>query len=81
MVDSTKKNVTDQITTTNSLNQNSTTNSKIHAAVDNFRDLQQAIVDDINIPQVNAKEQRDAVDTLLQQLQTAINERNYSKTE
>jgi hypothetical protein len=58
----------------------------VQATIDNFRDIQQAIFDDlslhlskVNDPQLNTKLAKDAVETLLQQLKTAINEQNSGK--
>ena len=80
MVDSTKKTVTEQIdTTTPTMDLDLTTKKMVDATIDNFREIQQAIFDDlslhlskVNDPQVNAKLAKDAVDVLLQQLQTVI---------
>ena len=51
------------------------------ATSDTFREIREDILDKINDPQVNAKKQRAAVDALLQQLQTAIDEENSKKTQ
>ena len=47
--------------------------------VQNFREIQQAILNNMNDPQVSAKHQRAAVDALLQQLQSAIDKENSGK--
>jgi hypothetical protein len=36
------------------------------------REMEKAILDEINPSQIDAKQQRDALDELLQQLQTAV---------
>ena len=86
MVDS-KKSVTEQIDTTLAAkDQKSTTDSKLQAEIKGFKELQQAILDDISRqssnlshPQANAKQARDAVDALLQQIKAAIDEENFEK--
>ena len=84
MVDSTKNTVTEQIVTTTptGMDQNSTPVEMLFPATsDTFREIRDAILDQINDPQVNTKKQRAAVDALLQQLQTAIDEENSKKTQ
>ena len=51
MVDSTKKTVTEQIDTTTptGMNFDLTTKKMVHATIDNFRDIQQAIFDDLSL--------------------------------
>ena len=55
MVDSTKTTVTEQIDTTTptGLGMFTTTDPELNATIGNFREIQQAILDDINNPQVN----------------------------
>ena len=84
MVKSTKKTVTEQIVTTTptDMDQNPTPVKMLFPATsDTFREIRETILDSIKDPQANANEQRAAVDELLQQLQKAIDERNYSKTQ
>ena len=52
MVDSTKKTVTKQIDTTTFTGQGmfTTTDPELNAKIDNFREIKQAILDDINNP-------------------------------
>ena len=69
MVDSTKKTVTEQIDTTTptGMDQDPTPVKMLFPATsDTFREIREAIFDNINDPQVNAKKQRAAVDALLQ---------------
>ena len=68
MVDSTKKTVTEQIDNTPTrMNQDPTPVKMLFPATsDTFREIREAIFDNINDPQVNAKKQRAAVDALLQ---------------
>ena len=83
MVDS-KNTVTEQIVTTTptGMDQNSTAVKMLFPATsDTFREIREAIFSNINDPQVDAKKQRAAVDALLQQLQTAIDEENSKKTQ
>ena len=46
---------------------------------ENFKDIQKAILDEVNDPRLNAKGQRDVVDAMLQQLKQAIDEENSGK--
>jgi hypothetical protein len=41
-----------------------------------FKDIQKAILDGVNDPQIIVKDQKDAVNALLKQLQQAIDEEN-----
>ena len=82
MVDSTKNTVTEQIVTTTptDMDQNPTPVNMLYPATsDTFKDIREAIFGSINDPQVNAKEQRDSVEALLRQLQTAIDDENSEK--
>jgi len=88
MVDSTKDPVTEQIVTTTHLDKNLTTDRMLETTIANFRYIQEAIlaelsinVSKVNDPQVNAKQQRAAVDALLQQLQSAIDKANARKVQ
>ena len=84
MVDATKNTGTEQIgTTTNTgMDQDLTPVKMLFPATsDTFREIREAIFSNINDPQVDAKKQRTAVDALLQQLQTAIDEENSNKTQ
>ena len=47
--------------------------------LDNFKDIQKDILDGANDHRLNAKDRRDAVDALLQQLQQEIDEENSGK--
>ena len=80
MVDSTKGAVNEQLNTMN-LGINPKPTSMFQTVIANFREIQQAILDEVGNPQVNAKEQRDAVDVLLQQLQCAVDEENSGKAQ
>ena len=83
MVESTKKTDTEQIDTPipTGMDENPTPVRMLFPATsDTFREIREAIFGNINDPQVNAKKQRAAVDALLQQLQTAIDEENSKKT-
>ncbi len=92
MVEPTKKTVTEQFDSTTAtptgMDQNQTPNNGIYSTLAVFREIQQDILDDIaqhlscvNDPKASAKQQRDAVDALLRQLQTAIDEVNSEKTQ
>ena len=79
MVDSTKKTVTKQIDTTTPTgpDQNPPPVEMLFpATIDTFKEIWEAILGDINNPQVNPIAQRATVEELLRQLRTAINERN-----
>ncbi len=92
MVEPTKKTVTEQIDSTTAtpsgMDQNQTPDIGINSTLAVFREIQQDILDEIaqhlssvNDPKASAKQQRDAVDALLRQLQTAIDEVNSEKTQ
>ncbi len=53
----------------------------LRAKIADLRDIQCAIFDEMNNTTVNAKEQRETIDALLQQLQKAIEEKYFSKTQ
>ena len=74
MVDSNKDTVTKHIATTpTGPDQNPPpVNMLFPATIDTFREIRDAILGDINNPQVNAKKQSADIDALLQQLQSVI---------
>ncbi len=47
--------------------------------VENFKDIQKAILDGVNDPRLNDKGRRDVVDAMLQQLKQAIDDENSGK--
>ena len=76
MVDSTFNAITDNIDTTD-MDQNPTPVKMLFPATsDTFREIREAIFSNINDPKANAQEQRDAVEALLRQLQTAVDDEN-----
>ncbi len=80
MVEPNKNAPTEQINTaTTDLDINARPTSKIQTAIANVRDMEKAILDGINPSQLDTKQQRDAVDELLQRLQTAVEEENSEK--
>jgi hypothetical protein len=79
MVDSSFNAITDNIDTTapTDMDQNPTPVKMLFPATsDTFREIREAIFGNINDPKGNAKEQRDAVEALLRQLQTAVEDEN-----
>jgi len=68
MVDPTKDTVTEHIAATpTGPDQNPpTVNMLFPATIDTFREIREAILGDINNPQINAKKQRADIDALLQ---------------
>jgi polyhydroxyalkanoate synthesis regulator phasin len=90
MVDSTKKAVTEQIDTTvpTGLGKDLDADLMFQTTITNFREMSQAIINDLALnptdvknAEVNARLAKDAIDSLLQQLRTAIDEQNKKKTE
>ena len=80
MVEPNKNALPEQINTaTTDLDINARPTSKIQTAIANVRETEKAILDGINPSQIDAKQQRDAVDELLQRLQTAVEEENFGK--
>jgi hypothetical protein len=85
MVDSTKKAVTEQIVTTGptGLDKDLVADLMFQTTIANFRKMYQAVIDDLALnptdvknAEVNARHAKDAVDSLLHQLRTAIDEQN-----
>jgi hypothetical protein len=62
------------------LNRNLPTGSSLKQTIQTFKVIQNDILDNIKQPQVDVREQRNAVETLLRQLQTAVDEENEEKT-
>jgi hypothetical protein len=56
------------------LNRNLPTGSSLKQTIQTFKDIQNDILDNIKQPHVDVREQRNAVETLLRQLQTAVDE-------
>jgi chromosome segregation ATPase len=82
MVEPHKNAPTEQINTAaTDLDINARPTSKIQTVIANVREMEKAILDGINPSQVDAKQQRDAVDELLQHLQTAVEEENSGKAQ
>jgi hypothetical protein len=82
MVEPNKNALPEQINTaTTDLDINARPTSKIQTVIANVREMEKAILDGINPSQLDAKQQRDAVDVLLKQLQTAVEEENSGKTQ
>ena len=61
-------------------NKNLQTGSSLNQTIQAFKEIQYDILDNIKSPQIDAMEQRDAVETLLRQLQTAVEAENSEKT-
>ena len=89
MVDLTKKAVTEQIVTNapTGLDKDLVADLMFKTTIATFRKKQQAIINDLALnptdvknAEVNASIAKDAVDSLLQQLRTAIDEQNKKKT-
>ncbi len=73
MVEPNKNAPTEQINSaTTDLDINARPTSKIQTVIAKVREMEKAILDEINPSQIDAKQQRDALDELLQQLQTAV---------
>jgi hypothetical protein len=69
MVDSTLNNIIDNIFPTNATGRvKHATDSDPQSTISMFKEIQLAILDQIKNPHINAKEQRDLIDALLQQL-------------
>jgi hypothetical protein len=82
MVEPNKNALPEQINTaTTDLDINARPTSKIQTAIAKVRETEKAILDGINPSQLDAKQQRDAFDELLQRLQTAVEEENSRKTQ
>ena len=88
MVDSSKNSAKKQTPTPTSLDMSSIKISESKTKVASFVELQQALLAEhslkqskVNNPQLNAKEQKDTVDALIQQLKSAINEENSRKAQ
>ncbi len=62
------------------MNRNLPTGSSLKQTIQTFKVIQNDILDNIKQPQVDVREQRNAVETLLRQLQTAVDEENEEKT-
>ena len=83
MVDSTKETVTKHIATTpTGPDQNPPpVNMLFPATIDTFREIREAILGEIDNPQVNAKKQGAAIDALLQYLQSVIDKDNSRRVQ
>ena len=82
MVEPNKITPTEQINSaTTDLDIEARPTSKIQTVIANVREMEKAILDGVNHSQLDAKQQRDAFDELLQRLQTAVEEENSRKTQ
>ena len=78
MVEPNKNVVKDEIVTAinNGLGSDTSLTSKLQTVAATFKDIQKVILDGVNDPQIIVKDQKDAVEALLKQLQQAIDEEN-----